>query len=68
MRPMPTPTGELTRREPVAGLEPGNPLPTLFLFIAAYLYVNGLGKWERPSHPVNVWQKISFFAGLFVIS
>ena len=45
----------------------GNPLPTLFLFIAAYLYVNGLGKWERPSHPVNVWQKISFFAGLFVI-
>ena len=29
----------------------GNPLPSLFLFAAAYLYVNGLGKWDRPSHP-----------------
>lgn len=45
----------------------GNPLPSLFLFVAAYLYVNGLGKWERPSHPVNIWQKISFFSGLFLI-
>ena len=45
----------------------GNPLPTLILFVVAFLYVNGLGKWERPSHPVNIWHKISFFSGLFVI-
>ena len=45
----------------------GNPLPTLFLFVVAYLYVNGLGRWERPSHPVTIWHKISFFSGLFVI-
>ena len=44
-----------------------NPLPTLFLFLAAFLYVNGLGKWERPSHPLNAWHKISFFSGLLVI-
>ena len=44
-----------------------NPLPTLILFIVAFLYVNGLGKWERPSHPITVWHKISFFSGLFVI-
>ena len=31
----------------------GNPLPTLFLFAAAYLYVNGLGKWERAQPPGN---------------
>ena len=72
---------QLLARVPTAyahgGVDPGdniwlawntsNPLPTLFLFVAAYLYVNGLGKWERPSHPVNLWQKISFFAGLFLI-
>lgn len=45
----------------------GNPLPTLILFVVAFLYVNGLSKWERPSHPVNVWQKICFFSGLFVL-
>ena len=44
-----------------------NPLPTLALFLVAYFYVNGLGKWDRPSHPVTVWHKISFFSGLFVI-
>ena len=44
-----------------------NPLPTLFLFAAAYLYVNGLGKRDKPSHPLNVWHKISFFSGLLVI-
>ena len=44
-----------------------NPFPTLVLFLAAYLYVNGLGKWERPSHPVTVWHKISFFSGLLVL-
>ena len=44
-----------------------NPLPSLALFLAAYLYVNGLGKWDKPSHPINAWQKISFFSGLSVI-
>ena len=42
-----------------------NPLPTLFLFLAAYLYVTGLSRWRNPSHPVNKWQRASFFAGLF---
>ncbi len=37
------------------------------LFLVAYLYVNGLNKWERPSHPVTRWQRLSFFSGLFVI-
>ena len=45
----------------------GNPLPTILLFVAAYLYVTGLSRWQRPSHPVNRWQKASFFAGLFAI-
>jgi putative membrane protein len=44
-----------------------NPLPSLFLFLAAYLYVNGLSRWEHPSHPMTPWQRISFFAGLFAI-
>ena len=44
-----------------------NPLPTLLLLVAAYLYVTGLGRWERPSHPVNLWQRASFFAGLLAI-
>ena len=44
-----------------------NPLPTLLLLVAAYLYVTGLGRWERPSHPVNLWQRVSFFSGLFAI-
>ena len=44
-----------------------NPLPTLLLLVAAYLYLNGLANWERPSHPINLWQKISFFTGLFLI-
>ena len=44
-----------------------NPLPSLGLFLAAYLYLNGLSRWERPSHPINRWQRLSFFAGLAVI-
>ena len=44
-----------------------NPLPTVLLLMAAYLYMNGLSNWERPSHPVNNWQKASFFFGLFLI-
>jgi putative membrane protein len=58
------------------GVDPGqniltawssNPLPSLILFFAAYLYVNGLSKGPRPSHPVTGWQQASFFAGLFAI-
>ncbi len=44
-----------------------NPLPTLLLLVFAYLYLNGLSNWERPSHPINRWQKASFFTGLFLI-
>ena len=44
-----------------------NPLPTLLLLVAAYLYLTGLGRWDRPSHPVNLWQRISFFSGLLAI-
>jgi putative membrane protein len=44
-----------------------NPLPSLLLLLTAYLYVTGLSRWRRPSHPVNQWQKVSFFAGLLVI-
>ena len=44
-----------------------NPLPTLGLFLAALLYVNGLGKWDKPSHPINAWQKGSFFAGILAL-
>lgn len=58
------------------GIEPGrnpltawnpNPLPSLGLILAAYLYLTGLGRWVRPSHPINRWQRASFFAGLLVI-
>ncbi|MDA1128430.1 MAG: cytochrome c oxidase assembly protein [Chloroflexi bacterium] len=44
-----------------------NPLPTLLILMVAYVYVNGLNNWVRPSHPVSVWQRISFFTGLFLI-
>ena len=44
-----------------------NPVPTLLIVAAAYLYMNGLAHWERPSHPVNNWQIASFFFGLFLI-
>ena len=44
-----------------------NPLPTILLLVAAYFYMNGLANWDRPSHPVNNWQKLSFFSGLFLI-
>ena len=44
-----------------------NPIPALLLLLMAYLYVTGLSRWQRPSHPVNIWQKTSFFAGLLVI-
>ncbi len=41
-----------------------NPLPTFLLLVFAYLYINGLNNTQRPSHPIGVWQKISFFSGL----
>lgn len=44
-----------------------NPLPSLLLLLTAYLYVTGLSRWRRPSHPVNQWQKFSFFAGLLIL-
>jgi len=44
-----------------------NPLTTLLLLMAAYVYLNGLNNWVRPSHPISRWQKTSFFTGLFVI-
>ena len=44
-----------------------NPLPTLLLLLAANLYLTGLSRWERPSHPVKMWQKVSFFAGLLFL-
>ncbi len=55
-----------------AGQEPWtawntNPLPTILVLLAAYVYLNGLSNWERPSHPVNNWQKASFFFGLFLV-
>ena len=30
-----------------------NPIPTMFLFLAAYLYLTGLSRWDRPTHPVT---------------
>ena len=55
-----------------AGQEPWtawntNPLPTILVLLAAYVYINGLYNWERPSYPVNNWQKASFFFGLFLV-
>ena len=44
-----------------------NPLPTILVLAAAYFYLTGLANWDRPSHPVNNWQKASFFFGLFLI-
>ena len=44
-----------------------NPLTTLLLCMVAYVYLNGLSNWTRPSHPISRWQRVSFFSGLFVI-
>ena len=43
------------------------PVPILLLLVMAYLYLTGLSRWERPSHPVQTWQRVSFFAGLFCL-
>ena len=55
-----------------AGQEPWtawntNPLPTILVLLAAYVYLNGLSNWDRPTHPVNNWQKASFLFGLFLV-
>ena len=44
-----------------------NPLVLLGLFFAGYLYGTGLQRWQRPSHPVRLWQRVSFFAGLAIL-
>jgi putative membrane protein len=59
-----------------AGIESGqnplmawnwNPLPTLIILMVAYLYLNGLNNWKRPTHSISRWQKASFFTGLFLV-
>lgn len=44
-----------------------NPVPSLFLLGAVYLYVNGLNNWPNPTHRINAWQKGCFFAGVLVL-
>ena len=43
------------------------PTVPLGLLLAGALYVAGLRNWKNPSHPINAWQRVSFFAGLGVI-
>ena len=44
-----------------------NPIPSFGLILAAYLYLTGLSRWHRPTHPISRWQRVSFFAGLVVV-
>ncbi len=44
-----------------------NPVPSLFLLAALYLYINGLANWPNPTHRVSIWQKASFVAGILVL-
>ena len=44
-----------------------NPVPSLFLLAAVYFYINGLNHWPNKTHPINIWQKTSFFAGILVL-
>ncbi len=44
-----------------------NPVPSLFLLAAVYFYINGLNNWPNQTHPINIWQKSSFFAGILVL-
>ena len=44
-----------------------NPIPSLLLLASLYFYINGLNNWPNPTHPVNNWQKASFFAGIVVL-
>ena len=44
-----------------------NPVPSLFLLAALYLYFNGLSNWPNPTHRVGGWQRASFCAGIAVL-
>ena len=44
-----------------------NPVPSLLLLASLYFYINGLNNWPNPTHPINNWQKASFFAGIVVL-
>ena len=44
-----------------------NPVPSLFLLAAVYFYITGLNNWPNKTHPINIWQKASFFAGILVL-
>jgi putative membrane protein len=44
-----------------------NPIPTLLLLVAAYLYLTGMERWHNPSYHIGFWQKVSFFSGLVAI-
>ena len=44
-----------------------NPVPSLLLLATLYFYINGLNNWPNPTHPINNWQKASFFAGIVVL-
>ena len=43
-----------------------DPLVIIGTLLVGGLYLTGLNRWTRPSHPVNSWQRASFFAGLAV--
>ncbi len=43
------------------------PTVPLGILLAGALYVAGLRNWKNPSHPVNSWRRVSFFAGLGAI-
>ena len=44
-----------------------NPVPSLILLAALYLYVNGLNNWPNRTHPITRWQQASFYAGILVL-
>ena len=44
-----------------------NPVPSLFLLVTVYFYINGLNRWPNQTHPINRWQKASFFAGILTL-
>ncbi len=44
-----------------------DPAVPLVILLAGALYAAGLRRWKNPSHPVNAWQRVSFFAGLGAI-
>ena len=59
--------GGIDSGEPIWKAWNTNPAPTIILLMLAYLYANGLANWDRPSHPVNNWQKASFYTGLLLM-